>query len=187
TGLGMAGKISFSDSLQRRLRLLKINKEHIEKLKFTLENQITNSIARHRDFFHKNYEHIYIVSGGFREVILFVTKDFHIHARHVLANDLIFDNQSNVKGIDPKNPLSQDYGKSIAVLQKNIPRPLVMLGDGYTDLQLKLDGTVDKFIAFTENIHRPEVTKDADAVISSFDEFLDFIKTDKFLNNFSLK
>ena len=46
------------------------------------------------------------------------------------------------------------------------------IGDGHSDYQLKESGLIQKFFAFTENIAREKVIKNADHVTPSFDEFL---------------
>ncbi len=176
TKLGMAGDIRFSESLQRRLNLLQVTRTHIHQLCRRLKRKITPSIYRNRDFFLENHHRIYIISGGFREVIREVSVDFKIHEDHIFANDIVFDGQSRIAGIEKDNPLSQDHGKSRVIRENNILRPSVMVGDGYTDLEVKLDGSVDHFFAFTENVNRPEVTGKADREIYSFDAFLDFIR-----------
>jgi len=47
-----------------------------------------------------------------------------------------------------------------------------VIGDGYTDYQIKAAGLANKFFAFTENIHRENVVQAADHITPSFDEFL---------------
>jgi len=173
TELGMAGKISFTDSLKRRLNQLSATNDHLKQLSKNLKGQITASIERNQDFFIANQSRIYIVSGGFKDVIRSVTNDFKIREDHIFANDVLFDEQSNLVGIDLNNPLSRDHGKSQVIKKSNIPHPILMFGDGYTDLEVKKDGAADYFFAFTENVNRPEVTCEADRVISSFDEFIE--------------
>ena len=50
-----------------------------------------------------------------------------------------------------------------------------VIGDGYTDYQIKEAGLADKFIAFTENAKRQNVIEKADYVAENFDEFLAYI------------
>lgn len=47
-----------------------------------------------------------------------------------------------------------------------------MIGDGYTDYEVKLAGVANRFYAYTENITRENVTLHADHIAPSFDEIL---------------
>jgi D-3-phosphoglycerate dehydrogenase len=47
-----------------------------------------------------------------------------------------------------------------------------VIGDGYTDFEIKESGLANKFYAFTENVSRPKVTSQADHIAPSFDEIL---------------
>jgi D-3-phosphoglycerate dehydrogenase / 2-oxoglutarate reductase len=47
-----------------------------------------------------------------------------------------------------------------------------VIGDGYTDYEIKASGLANKFYAFTENVHRPKVASQADHVAPSLDEIL---------------
>ena len=47
-----------------------------------------------------------------------------------------------------------------------------MIGDGYTDYEIKHAGLANKFYAFTENIARENVKSKADHITPSLDEFL---------------
>jgi D-3-phosphoglycerate dehydrogenase len=47
-----------------------------------------------------------------------------------------------------------------------------VIGDGYTDYEIKASGLANKFYAFTENVSRPSVTAQADHIAPSLDEIL---------------
>jgi D-3-phosphoglycerate dehydrogenase len=52
----------------------------------------------------------------------------------------------------------------------NLPHPIIVVGDGYTDYEIRATGEADQFWAFTEHIERPEVVVGADRTLSSFAE-----------------
>ncbi|MBI3984824.1 MAG: phosphoglycerate dehydrogenase [Candidatus Levybacteria bacterium] len=171
TALGMEGKIKFSKSLSKRLSLLKIEKKDIEKLIKHLKAKITPSIERNKEFFKENRNSIYIISGGFKEYIYPVVKRFGVLENHILSNSFIIKN-NKVLGFDKKNILSQENGKARAVKSLHLEGNVFVLGDGYTDFEIKkLDKKV-KFVAFCENVTRENVVKKADLTVNSFDEFL---------------
>ena len=172
TALGMEGKIGFSQSLKKRLSLLKINKSDLEVLAKILKRKISPSILRNRHFFKTNSDQIYILTGGFKEFVKPVTEELGISENHILANTFKFDKKGHVTGLDSKNPLSKDGGKVQVVKKLKLGGEIIIIGDGYTDLQLKKLGIAKHFYAFTENVTREAVIKEADSVLGSFDEFL---------------
>jgi len=172
----MNGRIDFGSALEQRLDLLALRREHVEALTDRILDEATVSVRRNVDFFQRNAERIYIMSGGFREVIAPLAERLGVAADHVLANDLIYDADGRVTGVDEANPLSRDNGKPEVIKALNLAEtlggPVVMVGDGWTDAEVKLKGAADRFYAFTEIVSRPKVIEVADGVAASLDEVL---------------
>lgn len=172
TDLGMAGELDFAKSLDKRMKLLKATKKDIQDVTAILKKKITSSIERNKLFFKQNSDNIYIISGGFKEIIFEVVKKFGISESHILANEFTYDNQENIIGYDHQNPCSQTGGKATAVKLLNLNKNRIVIGDGITDYQIKQKGYAEKFYAFTENVSRKAVIEVADKELKSFDEFL---------------
>ncbi|MBI2022751.1 phosphoglycerate dehydrogenase [Candidatus Daviesbacteria bacterium] len=172
TSLGMEGKIEFVESLTKRLALIKANKSHLKGVTKTLRKKISPSVLRNKQFFKTYKDQIYIISGGFKEFIEPIVFQFGIAESHILANEFLFDRSGNITGFSKNNIMGHPRGKVEAVKALKLSGQIIVIGDGYTDYQLREMGIAHKFIAFTENIERDIVTKKADAVVPSFDEFL---------------
>lgn len=172
TDLGMEGKISYNESLSRRMALLPLKKTHIQTVISRLKKKVSGSFARNKAFFEKYKGSIYIVSLGFREFIEPVVKPYFIDATHVFANTLIYDEADNVIAFDQENPLAHSKGKSIVLKRMGLEGEIIIIGDSYTDFEAKESGVAHKFYAFTENILREGITTYADHVLPTFDEFL---------------
>jgi D-3-phosphoglycerate dehydrogenase / 2-oxoglutarate reductase len=172
TNQGMDGSISFRESLERRLKLLAPNKQHIAPLISKLRGSVSESFKRNKDFFQKHADHIYIISNGFKEFIEPIVTEFGIRAENILANEFIFDSEGKVTGFDADNPLSANGGKVEQLKKLNLPGDVYVIGDGYTDYEIKHAGLANKFYAFTENIERENVKNKADHIAPSLDEFL---------------
>ncbi len=172
TQLGMNGKMPFEKSLQERVELLQSNRAFINKAAMQLKKNISKSILRNKDFFQQHKNNIYIISGGFKELILPVIESFEIPDKNVFANTFTYDNNGNVIGVDATNLMSKNQGKVKVVRSLKLLNDLYIIGDGYTDYELKKLGLAKKFIAFTENISRSLVVKHADEIAPNFDEFL---------------
>jgi D-3-phosphoglycerate dehydrogenase / 2-oxoglutarate reductase len=175
TDLGMAGKISFTESLEKRLALLRVDKSLVLKLGDVLKSKITPSFAENIDFFKENNDNIYIISGGFRDFMEPVLLEFGIKKENIFANDFIYDENGFIIGFDGNNLLSVAGGKAKKIKELGI-KNTVVLGDGYTDYEIKKAGLADKFYAFTGNVRREEVVGLADGVFVDFGEFLAEVK-----------
>lgn len=172
TNLGMNGNISFRESLQRRLDLLEPYQKHLPQLVERLKAVVSESFKRNRDFFQTYQENIYIISNGFREFIEPVVTPYGVLPGNILANEFRFDPQGKVSGFDDTNPLSANNGKVEVLKRLSLPGDVYVIGDGYTDYEIKHSGLANKFYAFTENVEREAVVEKADHIAPSLDEFL---------------
>ena len=75
------------------------------------------------------------------------------------------------------SPLTQNGGKAIVVRNLNLPRPILAVGDGVTDAEMKTvdPPAVDAFAAYTGVVERAPVVSVADYTIKSFEELLALI------------
>jgi D-3-phosphoglycerate dehydrogenase len=172
TDRGMSGELSFTESLELRLGLLKAHRDQLPALIETLMHKISDSFQRNKQFLTENADHIYIISNGFKEFIVPIVTSLGIRAENVFANDFIFDENGYVVGFNRENPLSANGGKSQVIRNLNLDGEVYVLGDGYTDYEIRASGAASRFYAFTENVLRPNVVEKADFVAPSLDEFL---------------
>ncbi|GAB4336456.1 MAG: hypothetical protein OHK0038_14680 [Flammeovirgaceae bacterium] len=172
TDLAMEGKMSFGEALEARVQLLNANKKHLELLINRLRGEVSESIKRNKDFFIQNADDVLIISNGFKDFINPVVTEYGIKPENIYANTFEFDKDGNIIGYDRKNPLAQPKGKVILMKELNLQGEVFVIGDGYTDYQIKEAGLASKFFAFTENISRTNVTEKADHIAPSFDEVL---------------
>src|ERR1700761_8639436 len=172
TNASMEGKLSFTQSLQARVKLLQANREHLKQLVTHLKKKVSTSFSRNTIFFKNHADEVLIVSGGFKEFITPVVTEYFIKKENIYANTFRFDEEGNIIGYDRSNPLSQEGGKVKLLKELNLQGEIFGIGDGYSDFQLKESGMIKKFFAFTENIERKSVAEKADHITPSFDEFL---------------
>ncbi len=67
TNLAMEGKLSFSESLAQRVKLLEATEDHLKQLITRLKKKVSSSFSRNATFFKKHADEVLIVSGGFKE------------------------------------------------------------------------------------------------------------------------
>jgi D-3-phosphoglycerate dehydrogenase len=172
TNQGMDGSISFRESLERRLNLLAPGRQHLPALINKLKGSVSESFKRNKEFFQKYADNIFIISNGFKEFIEPIVTEFGIKPENILANEFRFDSEGRVIGFDEENPLSANGGKVTQLKKLNLPGDVYVIGDGYTDYEIKHAGLANKFFAFTENVERENVKSMADHIAPSLDEFL---------------
>jgi len=173
TKLGVDGKISFHESLSRRMALLTPSRKDLEKLVKRLKKKISPSFSRNKRFFKKYHGQVYIISNGFKEFIDPVVVKYHIDSDHVCANTFVFDESGEqIIGFDEDNLLAHSKGKSKTLKAMNLEGEIYVIGDAYTDYEMKEAGVAHKFFAFTENVLRENILDKADHIAPSFDEFL---------------
>ena len=172
TDLGMEGKISFRESLEERINLLKANKSHLPELVDRLSDQVSTSFIRNKEFVRKYAPNIYIVSNGFKDFIVPIVANYGIREDQVFANEFTYDKDDNIIGFNPDNLLSQNNGKPKQIESLNLDGEIYVLGDGYTDYEIRKAGIAHKFYAFTENVRREKVLENADHETPNLDEFL---------------
>ncbi len=174
TKLGMDGEISFSESLEKRIKLIDSTVQEINKTVEKLHYLVTPSFKKNKAFLEKNRNNIFIISSGFHELIDPVVSEFGIKPENVFANNFNILND-RVSGFDSSNILSKDQGKAKLVGNMKLQGTIHVIGDGYTDYEIKKEGFADKFYLFTENIMRESLSKNADYLLKSLDQFIKLI------------
>ncbi|WP_226388820.1 phosphoglycerate dehydrogenase [Penaeicola halotolerans] len=182
TDQGMDGSLTFRESLEQRIHLLQAKKVHLHELTEVLKTKISKSFIRNKDFFKEHASKIFIVSNGFKDFITPIVTELGIKEANIFANEFTYDDHENIIGFDRENLLSQNNGKAEVIKSLKLEGDIYVIGDGYTDYEIKAAGLANKFYAFTENIERTKVTEKADHIAPSLDEILYLNKLNK---NFS--
>ncbi|WP_233900766.1 phosphoglycerate dehydrogenase [Tenacibaculum piscium] len=172
TTQGIDGEISFTESLQKRIDLLKATKSDLPLLIKELEQKVSRSIADNKAFFKDFSDDIYVISAGFKEFIIPIVAPYNIPPERVFANTFEFDQNDVIIGFDTQNPLSKHNGKIECLQNLNLSGEIQVIGDGYSDAVTKKAGVADTFFAYTENVSRVKTIENADHITPNLDEFL---------------
>jgi len=171
TNQAMEGKLDFSSALSKRIALLNITKENILQTTIFLKNHLSNSFEENFHNFDK--ENCFIISGGFKEIILPLMLPFGFKKENIFANSFKF-NSNGFADINFNNDLSKNHGKNIVA--KKIEGEKIIIGDGYTDYELKKYNDAKIFILFTENVHRENLARHADYIAKNFKDVKNILK-----------
>lgn len=175
TNLAMNGEIDFPTALKRRLEILSLTKQDVEVVNEKIKLLISDSFLRNKEFIQNNGEKIWIVSGGFKDVIIPVLQEYGIKPNHVLANEFLYDGEKII-GCNEANDLFKDKGKILAIENQNLNGIKLMIGDGYTDYEVYENGTTEFFIYYSENVNREKVSSLAGFKANSFEELIRIVE-----------
>ncbi len=179
TDKGMDGSLTFRESLEQRLEILEATKTQIADLIVALKKKVSKSFERNKEFLQENSNNIFIISNGFKDFIIPIVADYGIREENVFANEFVYDDSGRIIDFNRDNPLSKNNGKAETIKRINLEGDIYVIGDGYTDYEIKASGLANKFYAFTENVSRPKVTSQADHIAPSLDEILYLNKLNK--------
>ena len=116
---------------------------------------------------------IVLVSGGLRNAILPVARRLGIDDTDVHAVNVLVSREGEYETYDAHSPMTTAEGKRSVVAALALPRRLVAVGDGATDLAIR--PVADAFVAFTGFVRRDPVVAGADAVVDSFDQLVELV------------
>lgn len=111
---------------------------------------------------------IVLVSGGIRQAIEPVARSLGFDGASLAAVSLEFDGRGEYAAYDARSPLASQTGKEQVVRAFQLPRPVLAVGDGSTDIPMRR--SADALAAFVGFARREPVVDAADHVVSSFAE-----------------
>ncbi len=176
TNLAMGGKLSFADSLRLRFAAIKLMRSDIDGLKNSICNYITPGFVEAMKQLNKRAE-IYIISGGFLEIIYPVADKLEIPKANCFANNFLYEGDKII-GYDAKNILAQNGGKPkivAEILRNKTYEKVFMIGDGYTDLEVSKANDKVTFCGFGEHVVRDSVKSAAQNFFYNVGELTSFI------------
>ena len=161
-------QVALEDVYASRLSEIRPRREDVDALSHAYLDHMaagaTESIARIR----RAGVRVTLVSGGLRPALLRLASHLGLAESDLHAVSVEFDAAGAYVGYDRKSPLTHADGKARVVSELGLPRPIVAVGDGATDLAMR--EVVDSFVAFTGFVSRPRVVARAEATAASFAE-----------------
>jgi phosphoserine phosphatase len=179
TAKAMNGGVKFEDALAARLQILQPSRQDIDACLTHHPFQLTPGIQELVRTLQERSIHVYLVSGGFRQMIEPVAARLNIPLDRIYANRILFDESNNYQyhGFDTAEPTSADQGKPKAlhlIKQKGNYNTMVMVGDGATDAQAK--PPADSFIGFGGVVEREAVRTRACWFVRDFQDMIAAVK-----------
>ena len=160
TDAAMNGEFPLEAVYERRLALIKPDKASID---WVADLYIAEIVAGVKEVFSTllaQGKTVHIISGGLRPAIIPLAAYLGLPESHVHAVDVFFDETGVYAGFDQASPLARTGGKAVVVAGLKTEAPLLMIGDGKTDLEAKQAGAY--VIGFGGVVDRDIVRENAD-------------------------
>jgi phosphoserine phosphatase len=173
TERAMQGEIPIEAVYGERMRIVKPTLPEIRELGKVYIERMATGAAETIAQLRANEVEVVMVSGGLREAILPLARELGVAEENVYAVSVFFDEDGAYAGFDDASLLTRQSGKRTIVGQMHLKGPILAVGDGMTDCEIK--SVVQGFAAFTGFMRREAVIEQADYVIENFDQLRDLI------------
>lgn len=173
TDRAMRGEIALDAVYGERLAAVRPSRRDIDDLAAAYVGALAPGAADAVRLLHGEGRRVVLVSGGLRDAILPLAAQLVIAERDVHAVPVRFAADGAFAGYDDASPLTTSSGKQEVVRSLALPRRILAVGDGATDLAIR--PAVDRFAAFTGFVRREPVVASADVVIDSFAQLVELV------------
>ena len=177
TERAMQGEIPIEAVYGERMRIVKPTLPEIRELGKVYIKRMATRAAEIIAELRANKVEVVMVSGGLREAILPLARELGVGEENVYAVSVFFDEDGAYAGFDDASLLTRQSGKRTIVGQMHLKGPILAVGDGMTDCEIK--SVVQGFAAFTGFTRREAVIEQADYVIENFDQLRDLILNER--------
>ena len=161
TNAAMNGELALEAIYQKRLDLIKPDKEAIKSLADLYISEMVTGVSEVFKTLHQQGKQIHIISGGLRQAILPLAKLLAVPENQVHAVDVLFNQDGSYQDFNQKSPLARTGGKAEICQQISAsPETMILIGDGKTDLEVQQIGV--KVIGFGGVARRDIVEQQAD-------------------------
>ena len=181
TERAMRGEIALDAVYGERLALVRPGRDDLAALAAAYQDAVVPGAAEAIARLRAAGVRVALVSGGVRQAILPLARTLGVDPRDVHAVDVVIDMGGGYFAYDAGSPLATQHGKrgvADAMVAGTLgapalPRPVLAMGDGATDLAMK--PAVDAFAAFTGVARRDAVVGGADHVLDTFDALAELV------------
>jgi len=171
TERAMTGEMPLSAVYGERLKLVNPSRDDVAALADMYQSKLAPGAAHAVRRLHEAGRRVVLVSGGIREAILPLASSLGIADAEVHAVSVRFTPEGRYADYDATSPLTTSDGKRDVVHLIALPRRVMGVGDGATDLAMKPE--LDLFAAYTGFVTRAPIVAGADIAVNSFDQIVE--------------
>ncbi|MBI2407817.1 MAG: HAD-IB family phosphatase [Gemmatimonadetes bacterium] len=165
TARAMNGELALEDVYGERLRVIGATPDDVIALSVAYQAAVAPGAGDAIAALRAAGIVMHVVSGGLRPALLAMTRDLGVPDECVHAVEPVLDASRRYTSVHP-TPLTTQLGKLELVRSLAVPRPVLAVGDGATDLAMA--PAVDAFAAYIGFVRRDAVVAGASVVLDSF-------------------
>jgi phosphoserine phosphatase len=173
TDRAMNGELALDAVYGERLGVVRPSRDDLDALAAEYERSLAPGAAAAIARMRSAGRRVVLVSGGIRNAILPVARRLGIADDDVHAVGVELDAGGEYERYDVRSPMTTSEGKRSVVESLALPRRLLAVGDGATDLAIR--PVADAFAAFTGFVHRETIVAQADSVLDTFDQLAELV------------
>ena len=172
----MAGEMPIEEAYAVRLDRVAPTRDEVRALAEAYRDAVAPDARAVVAMLVKTGVRVLAVSGGLRDAVVPFCTGLGFAASDVHAVAVGWDARGRYAGLVPGSPLATQIGKVKVLKGLALKHPILAVGDGSTDVEMKRAGEVDAFAAYTGFTRRPMVVQAADFVVTSFAELLEHVE-----------
>lgn len=179
TSRAMGGTVLFQDALAARLDVMQVSASAMESYLASHPPLISPGIPELVRELQAQGKAVYLVSGGFRQIIGPVADKVGIPRSNIFANNILYNEDGSYAGFDREEFTSRSGGKPAAlrkIMEDGGYKVAVMVGDGATDMEARREGVAALFIGYGGVVQRDNVAAAADWYVKDFDGMLNALR-----------
>ena len=173
TDRAMNGELALDAVYGERLGVVRPSRDDLDALAAEYERSLAPGAAAAIARMRAAGRRVVLVSGGIRNAILPVARRLGIADDDVHAVGVDLNAAGEYERYDVRSPMTTSEGKRSVVESLALPRRLLAVGDGATDLAIR--PVADAFAAFTGFVHRETIVARADSVLDTFDQLAELV------------
>uniref|UniRef100_A0A0B7B6V5 Phosphoserine phosphatase n=1 Tax=Arion vulgaris TaxID=1028688 RepID=A0A0B7B6V5_9EUPU len=181
----MGGGMTFREALIQRLDIMQPSHKIVEDFIALRPPRLSSGIRDLMNVLKAKNIMVFLVSGGFRNIIAPVANELGIAQENIYANTLLFNEDGSYAGFDTNEPTSETGGKPRVIQlirNKYSFKTLVFVGDGVTDMETY--PPADAFIGYGGNVVRSKVKDEAAWYVTDFRQLIEeFSDDDIYISN----
>lgn len=168
TDAAMSGRVPLDQVYGRRLELIRPSRSAVERLIDRYIEGLVGDAAATVAALRRRGIQVRVISGGLEPAVVGLARHLGLGPDAVAAVPVRFTEDGAYAGFDETAAPARAGGKAVVIeewLDAGLPRPVMFVGDGATDLEAR--DAVDLFVAFAGVVERPEVVSEAAVVVRS--------------------
>jgi D-3-phosphoglycerate dehydrogenase len=164
----MAGELPIESAYAVRLDRIAPTRDEVRELAEAYRDAVAPDARSTIAALLRGGARVAAISGGLAAAVVPFCVGLGIAETDVRAVHADWEATGAYAGFNHMSPLVTQPGKAAVLRTLALPHPILAVGDGSTDVEMKRSGAADAFAAYTGFTHRRKVIEEADFIVTTF-------------------